>query len=177
MTFVRTLPVLALALVVSACDSAEGPDASVARVSIDLLAVSTTGNCDSSTNPADYQFEVEALDEGNRLLTALDLPSGSTYGTYAAEDLISLFAGDEVAVNQTLSFERPREDGGGFALQFSAMEWDSATARDGDMDDRSSIASHVFRNGSFNGVIGERSVQVWGSPDCNARLTYNVTVQ
>jgi hypothetical protein len=110
-------------------------------------------------------------------LEALNLPSGAQYGTHAEGTFIPLFAGDSEPINQTISFERPREDGGGFAIQFSAMEWDSATLRDDELDDRSAVVLHSFRDGRFANVIGERSVGVYGSSACNATLAYNVTVQ
>lgn len=175
MTVFRATFFLAFALAFSACDSAGGSDS--ATVTIDLLNVSTTGNCDSATNPGDFQFYVEVLDEGNQRLDALDLPVGARYGTHAEGTFISLFAGDEAPIDQTISFERPREDGGGFAIQFSAMEWDSSTLRDGALDDRSTIQLHTFRDGRFANVVGERSARVFGNSSCNATLAYNVTVQ
>ncbi|PAP81718.1 hypothetical protein B1759_10505 [Rubrivirga sp. SAORIC476] len=165
---------LLLLLPLAACDSADpGPEA--ASISIALGAITANSNCDSATNPGDFQFLIEVTDLGNNPIEAITLPAGATYGTHSAA-VIPLFSGNQATVGQTISLQQPRAEGSGFAVSLSGMEWDSTTRRDANMDDRTSVRTHRFASGQFSSVVGTQQLSV-GNGACNATLDYVVTVQ
>ena len=171
----RSALVLALLLPLAACDAA-GPEAPAdASISIALGAVTANTNCDSSTNPGDFQFLIEITDLGNNSIEALTLPSGATYGTNSAM-VVNLFSGGQQPVGRTVSVQQPRAEGSGFAISLSGMEWDSQTARDSNMDDRTSTRSHQFSGGQFTNVVGTQRLAV-GNSACRVTLDYVVTIQ
>ena len=161
-----------------ACDSG-GPEVSpgptLASITVNLGAVQSFGDCDSDTNPGDFQFQVSFVDEGNNLLDRADLPNGTAYGTYDADTFIFLSDRDRRTLGTSLTGQRPRQEGSGFALTFAGMEWDSGTARDGTFDDINATASYGYRDGAFQGVVGAKSITLRGK--CNVVLDYTITVQ
>lgn len=170
----RLVLFLLLLLPLAACDSADpGPEA--ASISIALGAVTANSNCDSATNPGDFQFLIEVTDLGNNPAETITLPSGATYGANSAA-VVNLFSGNEAPVGRTVSLQQPRAEGSGFAISLSAMEWDSATSRDADLDDRTSVRTHRFASGQFTNVVGTQQISV-GTSACRVTLDYVVTVQ
>lgn len=181
----RSLLLAALLLPLAACDSAgpepdpgpsPTPGPANASISVALNAVTANSNCDTSSNPGDFQFELAIADLGNNAIESITLPTTATYGVWSAPTLISLFAGDQAAVGQTVSFQQPRAEGSGFAVSISGMEWDSATARDARMDDRTATRTHRFSSGQFTSVVGTQQVTI-GSSACSVTLDYVVTVR
>ena len=82
---------LLLLLPLAACDSADpGPEA--ASISIALGAITANSNCDSATNPGDFQFLIEVTDLGNNPIEAITLPENigglfSRFGYRLYEDV------------------------------------------------------------------------------------------
>jgi hypothetical protein len=184
MTSLRLLSSLVLVVALAACDSAgpepvPGPEPgpASASISIELGTITANGNCDSSSNPGDYQFRIVVSDLGNNPLETMDLPNGATYGEYSVPTLVSLFAGNAITVGRTVALQQPRAEGSGFAISLSASEWDSATTRDSEMNDLTRTRSHPFSAGQFVNVLGTQTVRVRGSSDCDVELDYTVTVQ
>lgn len=175
----RLALLLALLLPLAACDSAgpeDPPGPADASIAIALGAVTANANCDSSTNPGDFQFQLDVSDLGNNTIESITLPSTATYGVWSAPTLISLFSGDQASVGRTVSIQQPRTEGSGFAVSLSGMEWDSQTARDGNFDDRTSTRTHRFASGQFSNVVGTQRLTI-GNSACNVTLDYVVTVQ
>lgn len=181
----RLALLLALALPLAACDSVgpepdpqpqPEPGPAMAQLTVSLGAVTANTNCDSSSNPGDFQFRLDISDLGNNTLESVTLPSTATYGVYSTPALISLHAGNQATIDRTVSFQQPRAEGSGFAVSISGMEWDSATARDARMDDRTATRTHRFASGQFTSVVGTQQVTI-GSSACNVTLDYVVTVQ
>jgi hypothetical protein len=183
-----TLLLTTLLLFTTGCDSSgmEGdgndnlpPQVEMARVEITLQEIQVISDCDGGTNPGDWQFQIAFVDEGNATLAdPLSLPQGSQFGTYTGQATELLTASDNNKVNlgQTVSFQRPREDGSGFGLLFSGYEWDAVDTPDPDMTDLSVTRMHNYQDGRFDNIIGTNEMTL-GSGRCEAMLRYTVTVQ
>lgn len=178
--FRATFP-LVLVIGLTACDSSEpedpDPEPSQANITVTLNAVTANDDCDvAAGNPGDFQFRIEVVDVGNSPIDMLDLPLGSTYGTRSnSADVIPMFEGDVLDLNQLFDFQQPRESGSGFFVTFSATEWDSMTEADSDLDDLSESRQHAFANGQFEDIVGEKSIDV--GDECEVTLEYSVSVQ
>ncbi|MEO0557476.1 MAG: hypothetical protein AAF170_04750 [Bacteroidota bacterium] len=181
MTFLRTLPVLVLALGLAACDTAD-PEPEAALVTVDVVAFEAFGNCESSTNPGDFQFQVALVDAGNNVISSTDFPTGLPYGTHpsASGGAVGLYAFNprqRRAVDGLVSAERARDVNGTFGVRFSGMEWDTQTTRDARFDDVQQIRSHPFEDGLFQRVAGEQSIVIGTTSDCRVELEYRLTIQ
>ena len=180
----RFLLLALFVLPLAACDST-GPEEPLvdpspanAAITVSLDEVRVPADCDDGDNPGDFQFRVSFLDEGNQPIgQTLEFPSGA-YGTNAQpSDVLEIGSGRAFGLNQTASLTRPRQDGSGFTVVFSATEWDSATIRDGRMSDRTRQRLYVYRDGRFGGITGTQSISNSGSQDCSVVLDYTIAVQ
>lgn len=181
MTVFRSSFVLALALVISACDTTD-PEPEAALVTVDVVAFEAFGNCETSSNPGDFQFQVALVDAGNNVISSTDFPTGLPYGTHpsASGGTVGLYEFNprqRRAVDGTVSAERTRDVSGTFGVRFSGMEWDSATLRDARFDDVQQIRSHPFEDGLFQRVAGEQSIVIGTTSDCRVELEYRLTIQ
>lgn len=181
MTFLRTLPVLALALALTACDSAE-PEPDTALVTVDVVAFEAFGNCETASNPGDFQFQVALVDAGNNVVASSDFPTGLPYGTHPSASggsvgLYEFAPRQRRAVDGTVSAERARDVSGTFGVRFSGMEWDTQTTRDARFDDVQQIRPHPFEDGLFQRVAGEQSITIGTTSDCRVELEYRLTIQ
>lgn len=178
----------ALLLFTTGCDSSGmeeednntlPPEVQMARVEITLQEIQVVSDCDGGTNPGDWQFQIAFVNEGNASLAdPLNLPQGTTFGTYTGQATELLTASDNNTINlgQTVSFQRPREEGSGFGLLFSGYEWDAVDAPDPDMTNRSVTRMHNYQGGRFDNIIGTNEMALGGGR-CEAMLRYTVTVQ
>lgn len=153
-----------------------------ARIDLNLQEIQVVSKCEGGTNPGEWQFLIDFVDEGNTpLAQALNLPQGTTYGTFTgqATEVITTNDNNRINLGQSFSFERPREEGTAFSVLLSAYEWDAANTPDPDMDNRSVNRTHTFQSGRFTNVIGTNELRLrTGSGNrCEAVLRYTVTVQ
>jgi len=179
MTVFRFSFVLALALVVSACDTTD-PEPDATLVAVDVVAFEAFGNCETASNPGDFQFQVALVDAGNNVISSTDFPTGIPYGTRPngnATDIYEFNPRQRRAVDGTVSVDRPRDVSGTFGVRFSGMEWDSGTLRDARFDDVQQIRSHPFEDGLFQRVAGEQSIVIGTTSDCRVELEYRLTIQ
>lgn len=185
----RTLPALALlgTLTLTACDTG-GPDTppqpQTATVTLDVLSASAAGDCDArsnpGSNPGDYQFRVEVLDAGNGTIDQIDLPTIADYGVHVGDDdyFVQLVGGQTATFNNVgVTFQRPMDPTGTFGISASAVEWDSATEIDGQMNNVTASQSHAYANGQFENVVGTQSLRLRGSEHCDVTLRYRISVQ
>ena len=155
------------------------PTVQNAQIEVSLQEIQVINDCDSGNNPGDFQFQIAFVDEGNTSLAdPLNLPQGTTFGTYTgqASELLPASDNNRINLGQTISFQRPREDGSGFGLIFSGYEWDAVNNSDSDMTNRSVSRTHAFQNGSFTNIIGTKEMSL-GNSRCRAMLRYAVTVR
>ncbi|HMB90077.1 MAG TPA: hypothetical protein VKP65_04465 [Rhodothermales bacterium] len=183
-----TLMLAALLLIATGCDSSgmedDGdnnlpPQVEIARVEITLQEIQVISDCDGGTNPGDWQFQIAFVDEGNSSLAdPIDLPQGAAFGVHTGQATELLTASDNNKINlgQTVSFQRPREEGSGFGLLFSGYEWDAVDTPDPDMTNRSVTRMHNYQDGRFDNIIGTNEMTLGGGR-CEALLRYTVTVQ
>lgn len=182
----RTLLALALlgTLALSACDGGDpddpepGPENASVTLTVDSMR--SAGDCDSATNPGDFQLNVAVLDAGNNAVTDVTLPTQTTYGVWAGTnpaDFITLNAGQTATFGETISFQRPLTAAGGFTVVASVIEWDAANEADPDMNDVSASQGHPFSGGVFQNVVGTQSIRVRGSSACDVTVSYTLSVQ
>lgn len=65
-----------------------------------------------------------------------------------------------MAVNDMVTFIRPREDGRGFAVQFSPIDRDTETGADARMHDRSRRSEYFYQAGRFTNVLGTQTIRL-----------------
>lgn len=170
---------LLAALSLAACDST-APEPDTALVTVDVVAFEAFGNCETATNPGDFQFQVALVDAGNNVLSSTDFPTGLPYGTHPGGGAVGLYEftpRQRRAVEGTVTAQRARDVSGTFGVRFSGMEWDSATLRDARFDDVQQVRSHPFEDGLFQRVAGEQSIVVGTTSDCRVELEYRLTIQ
>ncbi|GAB5536948.1 MAG: hypothetical protein Rubg2KO_31970 [Rubricoccaceae bacterium] len=180
MTRFYILTAVVLSLSLTACDSG-GPDLTTANVTLTAQSVRALGDCDDASK-SEYQIQVAILDSGNNPVADLALQPQTTYGVWpgganAATNYVWLLDGETATFDESLSFQRPLDGSGGFAVVASAIEWDANGDRDARMDDVSSVKSHPYSNGVFEDIVGTQTVRVRGDRSCDLVITYGLTVQ
>ncbi len=147
----QSLPTLTLITVLllslTACDSVEDDP----MVEITFDSVAPIVGCDAENDTAgDFHFRFGVVDlSNNRNLALIDRPAG-TYGNDGSfGNTLHIADGTTYDVGETATFSLQRDASSGFAVQFSAIEWDSATSRDPRMNDRTAEQAHASQNGQL----------------------------
>ena len=152
----------------------------MAAVTLTAQSARALGNCDSDTNPSDYQIQLAVIDMGNNPVADLTLQPHTTYGVWpggGGANYVALLDGQVATFDESLSLQRSLDASGGFVVVASAIEWDADGARDNRMDDVSASRSHSFADGVFRNVVGVQSLRVRGSTVCDLLIEYTITVQ
>lgn len=164
----------------AACDSG-GPEVpTTANVTLAAQSARALGNCDSETNPGDYQIQLAVIDMGNNPVADLTLLPHTTYGVWpggAPANFVLLLDGQATTFSESLALQRSLDTSGGFTVVASAIEWDADGARDNRMDDVSASRSHAFNDGVFQNVVGTQRIRVRGSSACDLIVEYSLTVR
>ena len=182
MTFLRTAPLLLLALAFAACDTMtepgltepdpiSEPETRMITLNVALDRIYVEGDCDvvGINNAGEFEFDVT-----EDVLATSQYRRNVYHGTPKKEH------GAHVSLSHlTRRYEIAEDRVGNVSIGVEASEWDTnfggSAIRDADMSERTGSVSHRFSNGVWSN-LGSRTLRLGSKSSCRVELRYTASM-